>query len=134
MKFKNEKEFEFNVYYDLRSVGLNLQILEKPFDSKMGNLFVEFKISKFEPSYHEPMIHFTKSQTTCMLVGNIPLVLVCGETDFYLLPTQKIEELINARGRINRPHVWISEKDFKDYAMSYTQMIENLKEIIYKGV
>ena len=83
MKFKNEKEFEFNVYYDLRSVGLSLQILEKPFDSKMGNLFVEFKISKFDPSYHEPMIHFTKNQTTCMRVGKILLVLVCGETNFY---------------------------------------------------
>jgi hypothetical protein len=102
MGFLNEKEFEFNVYYDLRNTGVPVQPLEEPFDSKIENQYVEFKKSKWNPRYHHPMIQFTTKQTTAMRSGHIPIVLVCGETSFYLLTQQKITEFINASGRIAR--------------------------------
>lgn len=130
MRFKNEKEFEFNVYKDLEAQGIHVQPLEKPFDSKIGNHYVEFKISKWNPIYHHPMIQFTKNQTVAMRKGKIPIVLVCGESNFYLLSKERVKKFINEPGRRNMKHVWISEKYFENTKMTYDQMIKSLKEIL----
>ena len=130
MKFSNEKEFEFNVYKDLIIQGIYIKPLEQPFDSKFQNQYIEFKMSTFNPKYHRPMIKFTEKQTEIMRKGEIPIILVCGETRFYLLSTKKVEELINDPGRRDRKRIWISEKYFKDVETIYNQMITKLIKIL----
>jgi len=125
MRFKNEKEFEFNVYKVLEAHGVKVDILEEPFDARIGKKYIEFKMSKWNPKYHHPMISFTRGQTVDMLNGMMPIVLVCGTSSFYLLSGKKLKELINLRRKWK--HIWISEKYFQDAKMTYEQMIACLR-------
>ena len=64
--FKNEKEFEFNVCYDLKNKGISFKLLEEPFDLKINNIFIEFKKFHFNKKYYKQAIEFTEKQTKAM--------------------------------------------------------------------
>jgi hypothetical protein len=72
--FENEKEFEFNVCYNLKNKGISFKLLEETFDLKINNIFIEFKKFQYDPNYHEQTIKFTEKQTKAMREGNIPIV------------------------------------------------------------
>jgi len=132
MIFENEKEFEFNVWCDLKHKGISVRPVGKPFDLKIDNTFIEFKICRFDPiKYHEPEIRFTKRQTQAMRKGIIPIVLACADDVFYFLPQEKIKELIERPGRKNRERVWITAGYFGVPKISYEEMIKGLVEIIH---
>jgi hypothetical protein len=124
--FENEKEFEFNVCYDLKNKGISFKLLEEPFDLKINNIFIEFKKFQYDPNYHEQTIKFTEKQTKAMREGNIPIVLACAKDGFYLLSQEKVKDLINRPGRKDQKTVWITEDKIEAPKVSYEKILEDL--------
>lgn len=133
-EFSIEKEFEFNVWKEVVDEVSDYELREHPFDGKIRNHYIEFKLVSWNPAYDNLPIKFTRTQSEEMVEeGNYPVLLVDGENGFYFLDEEEVEELVNNPSRLKyyekEGKPIIITENFLGDPIEFDELLENISRL-----